>query len=32
MDVSASSSNNAVIHYEYSQNDSIVMIARPVSN
>lgn len=30
MDVSASSSNNAVIHYEYSQNDSIVMIARPV--
>lgn len=31
MDVSASSSNNAVIHYEYSQNDSIVMIARPVS-
>lgn len=30
MDVSASSSNNKVIHYEYSQNNSIVMIARPV--
>jgi len=30
MDVSASSSNNKVIHYDYSQNDSIVMIARPV--
>lgn len=30
MDVSASSSNNRVIHYEYSQNKSIVMIARPV--
>lgn len=30
MDVSASSSNNKVIHYGYSQNDSIVMIARPV--
>lgn len=29
MDVSASSSNNAVIHYPYSQSDSIVMIARP---
>lgn len=29
MDVSASSSNNRVIHYEYSQNNSIVMIARP---
>lgn len=30
MDVSASSSNNKVIHYDYSQNNSIVMIARPV--
>ena len=29
MDVSASSSNNAVVHYPYSKSSSIVMIARP---
>ncbi len=29
MDVSASSSNNAVIHYPYNNSSSIVMIARP---